>query len=115
MNPGLLWSRASGTDVGAFAPWRDRVSALRPRYLRVLVDWSQLQPDPADRARPRPRPPTAASGACRRARATGGLAEVLRAARSQQRAGGGFEVVLVLYGVPDWAAVPAVRAASGPA
>ena len=33
--------------------------------------------------------------------------DVLRAVRSQQRAGGGFEVVLVLYGVPDWAAVPA--------
>src|SRR4051794_23856503 len=105
MQPALLWSRASGVDVGAFAPWRDRVSALRPRFLRVLVDWSQLQPDAArapDLAR--------SSDGCQRGlppcRATGGLAEVLRAARSQQRAGGGFEVVLVLYGVPAWAAVP---------
>ncbi|HSD81982.1 MAG TPA: hypothetical protein VLB47_15035, partial [Solirubrobacteraceae bacterium] len=47
MSPALLWSARSGVDVGAFAQWRDRVAALRPRYLRVLVDWAQLQPDPA--------------------------------------------------------------------
>jgi hypothetical protein len=33
-----------------------------------------------------------------------GLRDVLRAVRSQQRAGGGFEVLVAPYGVPDWAA-----------
>jgi hypothetical protein len=32
---------------------------------------------------------------------------VLRAVASQQRAGAGFEVLAVIYGVPDWAAAPA--------
>jgi hypothetical protein len=105
MNPALLWSAASGVDVGAFAPWRDRLAAMRPRYLRVLVDWAQLQPDAA-------RPPSfdAPRDGCMRGRTpcrrSAGLAEVLRAARSQQEVAGGFEVVLVVYGVPDWAARP---------
>jgi len=103
-NPALLWSRDSGVDVGPFAAWRDRLAALRPRYLRVLVDWALLQP------RPDVDPFDVAIDGCSRdeppCRATGGLREILRAARSQQRDGAGFDVVLVIYGVPAWAARP---------
>jgi hypothetical protein len=105
MNPALVWSAASEADVGPFAPWRETVAAMRPRYLRVLVDWAQLQPDPARG----PDLERAADGCARGqppCRPSRGLRELLRAARSQQRDGGGFEVVLVLYGVPAWAAAP---------
>jgi hypothetical protein len=104
-NAALIWSKDSGVDVGAFAPWRDRLAALRPRYLRVLVDWYHLQPQPTT-------PPfDVVVDGCARGlppcRPMGGLREMLRAIRSQQRAGGGFEVVIDIYGVPPWAARPA--------
>lgn len=85
------------------APWRDRVQALKPAYYRLFVDWAKLQPVagvPPDFDIPgdgcmRGSPPCAPFS---------GLRDVLRAVRSQQRATGGFRVVTVIYGVPDWAA-----------
>jgi hypothetical protein len=64
-----------------------------------------LQPDPG-------RPPQWAAPAdgCMRGRppcaAFAGIREVLRAVASQQRAGTGFEVVVAIHGVPEWAARP---------
>jgi hypothetical protein len=104
-NPALLWSAASGVDVGPFAPWRDRLAAIRPRYVHVLVDWNAVQPDQGS-------PPNfdAPADGCARTvppcRQTGGLRELLRAIRSQQQAQGGFEIDLVIYGTPAWAARP---------
>ncbi len=37
-NPHLI---APGPQPPDFAPWRDRLAALRPTYVRVFVDWSQ--------------------------------------------------------------------------
>ena len=102
LNANLLWH---GRDVGPFGPWRDRVEALRPALYRLLVDWSQLQasPDtPPDWTKP-------ADGCVRGIPPClpfAGLRDVLRAVRSQQRAGHGFAVVVSIYGVPAWAARP---------
>lgn len=85
---------------------REELTALHPRFVRVLIDWAQLQPDPN-------RPPAleAPSSGCARRIAPcspyGGVREELEAIASQQRAPGGaarFQVVLVIFGTPAWAA-----------
>ena len=93
---------ASGFDL-----WRDRLLALKPRFLRVPVFWNQLQPDaaqPADLHRP-------ADGCLRGAPPCGafnGIADELAAIAAQQRTGLGVpQVEIVIAGVPDWAAEPA--------
>jgi hypothetical protein len=102
----LLWSRDAQPVVpGGMGPWRDRLAALRPRYFRLLVDWARLQPDPAQ-------PPnwTMADDGCQRGRPPcapfSGIRDILRAVAGQQKAAGGFEVMVAIYGVPDWAAMP---------
>jgi hypothetical protein len=108
LNAQLLWSpEARPQSPVGFGEWRDRVDALRPAYLRVLVDWSKLQPDPAkppDLAHP-------ADGCLRGAPPCApyrGLSELMEAVASQQRAHpGAFEPVVTIYGVPQWAAAPA--------
>jgi hypothetical protein len=91
----------------AFAPWRDRVVALRPTYVRVLVDWARLQPAPdAPPALELPAdgclrglPPCAPFA---------GLRAQLEALAARQRADPGRWLgVLSVHGVPDWAARPA--------
>jgi hypothetical protein len=86
-----------------FALSRGRVAALHPDFIRVDVDWSKLQPSPsvapaldgAVDGCDRGIPPCAAFA---------GLRDELRAIAAQQRAGSGFEPVIVIYGVPAWAA-----------
>jgi hypothetical protein len=103
-NPGLIAPGAAPTGFGSF---RDALTALRPDYYRLVVDWAKFQPDaaaPADLA-------AAQDGCGREAGPCAAYAgvradlEAVRAARAA--AGGGWEVVVVLYGVPDWAAAPA--------
>jgi hypothetical protein len=103
INPDLFWH---GKDVGAFTPWRDRFEALKPPLYRLAVDWASLQPQadgPIDWTKP--------SDGCMRAippcRPYNGIRDTLRAIRSQQQAGNGFATMVVVYGVPDWAAVAA--------
>ena len=102
-NATLLFTSQERPDVGALGPWRERLGALRPRYFRLPVDWSQLQPS-ADAL---PQWDLPADG-CQRGGGPcagyGGIRDVLRAVRSQQRATGGWEVLVSLYGVPAWAA-----------
>src|SRR5690606_36790649 len=44
----LLWSSAERPRLPhGFGPWRDRVAALSPARVRVLVDWAAVQPDRA--------------------------------------------------------------------
>jgi hypothetical protein len=102
----LLWSPAAQPALpGGLGPWRDRLSALRPRYFRLAVDWARIQPDPAQ-------PPnwTLPDDGCRRGQPPcapfAGIAETLRAVASQQQAGGGWEVLVSIFGVPEWAAAP---------
>src|SRR4029450_8933767 len=83
-NANLIASRQARPDVGAFTPWRDRLSALRPRYFRLAVDWAQLQPDPNG-----PIHWDKPAGGCMRGQPPcvpyAGLRDVLRAVRSQQQ------------------------------
>jgi hypothetical protein len=105
--PTLLWSREAQPALpAAFAPWRDRLAALKPRYFRLMVEWSVLQPDPAQ-------PPnwTLPSDGCERGRPPclpfNGIRDLLRAVASQQKAAPGtFEVLVSIYHVPPWAAAP---------
>jgi hypothetical protein len=103
INPDLFWH---GKDVGAFGAWRDRLEALKPPLYRLAVDWASLQP-----AQDAPVDWTRASDGCMRAlkpcRPYNGIRDTLRAIRSQQQAGNGFATMVVVYGVPEWAAAPA--------
>jgi len=112
-NAQLLWSPDGPPRPGGarFALAREELTALHPTYLRLLVDWAALQPDPA-------RPPqleAPVSGCARRVgpcAAYAGMREELAAIASQQRAataGAGFQVVLDIFSTPPWAA----RALSG--
>jgi hypothetical protein len=70
--------------------------ALRPRYTRLIVPWSAVQPRPG--AAPDWDAP-----------ATGGFSirAQLRAVRAaQRRAGGGFEPLVTFFSTPAWAASP---------
>jgi hypothetical protein len=109
-NADLLWSPALSTRSGgaAFAPARERLTALHPSYLRLLVDWAALQPSATS-------PPSleeAIDGCARAVAPCGayrGIAEELAAIVSQQRAAraegrADFQVVLDVFGVPSWAA-----------
>jgi hypothetical protein len=109
-NADLLWNPAHGSPSGgaAFATAREQLTALHPSYVRLLVDWAALQPEAST-------PPglEAAVDGCARAvapcRAYRGIAEELAAIVSQQRAAQAegrvdFQVVLDVFGVPDWAA-----------
>lgn len=92
--------------AAAFAPFQERTSALRPRYVRLVVDWFRVGAAPSGRpdlALPqngcvRDIPPCAAFA---------GFRDQLRAVREQQRAGGGWEAVVVIAWTPAWASLPA--------
>jgi hypothetical protein len=97
-HPGLLWD--GGADPERLARWRERVDALDPPLLRLMVDWAQLQPEagvPVDWARP--------GDGCMRGlppcMPTGGIREWLQAAAAR-----GAEVLVSVYGTPAWAAEP---------
>ena len=82
---------------------RESLSGLRPAYLRLDIDWAALAPRPG--AAPRF---DATDSGCERGAAPcapyRGLLDQLRAIASQQRIGAGFDPVIVIYGVPAWAA-----------
>jgi hypothetical protein len=111
-NPDLLWSPAGAAPAVAapFIEARRWLTALHPRYLRLIVDWAALQPDP----RLAPALAAGASGCAREVGPCGayaGVAAQLEAIASQQRAAraegrAGFEVVLDILGAPAWAALP---------
>lgn len=103
-NANLLWSAVARPSApSGFSQWRDLLAELHPAYLRLVINWAQLQPTPA--------PPdlNGAVDGCLRGippcAAFAGLQDELRAVASQQRAQGGFEVVIVIDGVPSWAAL----------
>ena len=106
-NADLLWSPGRGSGVpAAFAPWRAELTALHPAYLRLVLDWARLEPQ----AGSPPALDAPVDGCLRGIPPCGvyaGLRDELRAIASQQRAGGGFEPVIVIDGAPAWAAAPA--------
>jgi hypothetical protein len=109
-NADLLWSPAAGAPPQAapFLAARRELTALHPRYIRLLIDWATLQPSaqrPPDLRAP-------VSGCARQVGPCGsyeGVAGELAAIASQQRAARaagrpGFEVVIDILGAPPWAA-----------
>jgi hypothetical protein len=96
-NPHLL---APGPQPAPFDRFRDALVALRPSYVRVLVDWSVVQPDAA-------RPPdwTQPQDGCDRGvppcAPYAGTRDRLRAVRAL-----GAQPVILIYGTPAWAARP---------
>jgi hypothetical protein len=112
-NADLLWSPdGPAHSYGAFQSARRELTALHPHYVRLLVDWAALQPDPK-------RPPSLegpVSGCARTVSPCGAYAGIraeLAAIASQQHGtaarGQDFQVVLDIFGTPAWAA----RAPSG--
>lgn len=114
-NASLLWSPQApdartampprGTALEGVTQAREELTALHPTYTRLLIDWAALQPDPH-------RPPALEQQNAGCARTIGpclpygGVREEFAALASQQSHGGGFSVVLDIYGTPAWAARP---------
>ncbi len=103
-NPNLIWSQAANHQPPAvFRAAQSELSALRPAFLRVLIDWATLAPT-------RGQPPQLAlktDGCARQVAPCGayeGIREEFRAIASQQRSSGGYQVVIDIYGAPAWAA-----------
>jgi hypothetical protein len=109
-NADLLWNPAQRAPSGGanFASARAQLTALHPRYLRLLIDWAALQPTQAQA----PALDASVSGCARTVAPCGayaGVREQLAAIRSQQRAAAAegrvdFQVVLDIFGAPAWAA-----------
>jgi len=98
---------APGPAPPGFGAYRDALATLRPDRYRLVVDWSKLQPDPA-----RPADLALEQDGCARSLPPcaryAGLRANLEAVRDARRAaGGGWEVMVAIYGVPAWAAGPA--------
>ncbi len=111
-NADLLWApgAAAPAQAAPFAQARGWLSALHPRFFRLLVDWAALQPSPGS-------PPDLSSpvdGCSRGIRPCGsypGIAGELEAIASRQRAASARgeappEVVIDLLGAPAWATTP---------
>ncbi len=109
-NADLLWSPDAPSRPARFLTARRELTALHPTYVRLLVDWAALQPDPD-----RPSALEALVSGCARdvgpCGAYAGIRAELAAIATQQRAasgirGGEFRVVIDIFGVPAWAARP---------
>lgn len=82
------------------------LAALHPDFVRLEVDWSKLQPNP----RAPPDLAAVADGCDRGTPPCGpfdGIATALGAIAASQHSNAGFEPVVVIDGVPAWAAIPA--------
>jgi hypothetical protein len=94
-NPFLL---APTATPAPFTAWRDRLAALKPRYLRLLIVWSQVQPRPGEA----PDWNAPADGCLRGAPPCSpfsGIRDELRAAKAA-----GMQVLVTFLGTPAWAA-----------
>jgi hypothetical protein len=83
-----------------------RAVALSPRYVRVLVDWNRAQP----RAGHQPNWDAPPGGCPTRALRCGterGLRGLLQTLKARRHADGGWQIVVVPYFTPAWAAMPA--------
>jgi hypothetical protein len=104
-NAGLLYAGGAATVDPGLEPWRAQVERLRPDWYRLAVDWSALQPSPG-----RPADLARSDDGCMRGAppcgAFAGIRDELRAVASQQQRHGSWRVLVVPYGVPEWAARP---------
>jgi hypothetical protein len=84
-----------------------RAVALGPRYVRVLVDWNRAQPR-AGRAPNWNAPPGGCPARAPRCGTDRGLRGLLETLKARRRADGGWQILVVPYFTPAWAATPAV-------
>jgi hypothetical protein len=104
-NPNFVASPADRQLPEPFSQWRNALGAIRPAFLRIVVDWPAIQPTEGV-------PPdlSAYNGGCSRDVAPcqpyGGMRDMLQALASRQREGG-WQALVVILGTPDWAAQPA--------
>jgi hypothetical protein len=115
-NPGLVAAAPSRAVPDVFARWRDALAAIHPAVYRLVLPWSSVQPRPAAA-------PNLAllNGGCMRTippcAAFAGVRDQLRALASRQHSGeGGWQGMLVITGMPSWAArsVPGCRRGTAP-
>ncbi len=101
---GLTESDARLLDASRTRSPGTLVAALKPRYVRVLVDWNRIQP----RRGHRPNWDAPAGGCPARSPRckSSGLRGLLQAIRARAQADGGWKVLVVPYFTPRWAAVP---------
>ena len=107
-NPNFFWAPGAREGVAPeFVRWQDDMGKLKPSFYRLVLDWPSLQPEqgkPADLAHPydgclRGTPPCAGWA---------GVKDQLAALASRQKQHkGGWQVLVVITGTPDWAARPA--------
>jgi hypothetical protein len=103
-NPALVWAQgARPREAEPLPSQRDALAALRPRFYRLQVDWSLVQPRP-DRPPDWDRPDPGCARGAPPCAAFRGVREQLRAVRSAQRAQGGWQVVVNFLYPPPWAA-----------
>lgn len=82
-----------------------RAVALSPRHVRVLVDWNRAQP----RAGQPPNwnaPPGGCPAKAPRCGSDRGLRGLLETLKARREAGGGWQILVVPYFTPAWAAAP---------
>ena len=109
-NPSLVAAPLTRSVPREFERWRDPLAAIHPAVYRLVVPWSSVQPRPAAA-------PNLAllNGGCMRAippcAPFAGLRDQLRALASRQKQGPGWAGMLVITGMPPWAArdVPGCR------
>ena len=107
-NPNLFYAPGAKDGVPPeFARWEKATGKLKPAFFRLVLDWPSLQPQkgtPPNLSQPydgclRGTPPCAAWA---------GVKDQLAALASRQKQQkGGWEVLVVITGTPDWAARPA--------
>jgi hypothetical protein len=101
-NPSLFAAPLSRAVPPEFERWRDDVAAIHPAVYRLVVPWSSVQPRPAAA-------PNLAllNGGCMRDKPPcapfAGIRDQLRALASRQKEGG-WAGMLVMTGMPPWAA-----------
>ncbi len=106
-NADLLLSPAVGSpSADAFLPARRELTALHPRFLRLVVDWAALQPSPDRPAELDEQLDGCARGVGPCGAYAGVSAELEAIASQQRRRPGSFEVVIDIFGAPSWAAAP---------
>jgi hypothetical protein len=114
-NAGLVAAPLSRSVPPEFERWRDALAAIHPAVYRLVVPWSSVQPRPAAA-------PNLAllNGGCMReippCAAFAGVRDQLRALASRQKEGQGWAGMIVITGMPPWAArsVPGCRRGTAP-
>lgn len=105
-NPALVGAPGSREVPPEWVRWRDELTRIEPELYRLVVVWDAVQPRPDA-----PANLDLPNGGCMRelppCAPYGGVRDQLRALASRQRAGEGWQALVVFTAPPDWAQAPA--------